>query len=126
MDGKNQIPSNKNSLSGKVDSGQDQEGASPTKIVSEESDATARLVAELNETLNFAKAYKTIRRDASNSGLELQENLGAVLQKNLSRRLNSLVSVTSQDRETVITRTPSRSVVTSTPIDSANHSPEPP
>ena len=77
-----------------MDSSQDQEGASPTKIVSEESDATARLVAELNETLKFAKAYKTIRRDASNSGLELQENLGSVLQKNLSRRLNSLVSVT--------------------------------
>ena len=126
MDGKNQIPSNKNSLSGKVDSGQDQEGASPTKIVSEESDAAARLVAELNETLKFAKAYNTIRRDASNSGLELQENLGSVLQKNLSRRLNSLVSVRSQDRETVITRTPSRSVPTSTPIDSANPSPKPP
>ena len=85
----------------------------------------ARLFAELNETLNFANAFNTNRRDASNPGLELQENHGSVLQKNLSRRLNSLVSVISQDRELVITRTPSRSIAASTPIDSANPSPKP-
>ena len=46
--------------------------------------------------------------------------------KDLKRRLKSLVLIPSQDRESVITRTPSRSVITSTSIDSANPSPEPP
>ena len=83
-------------------------------------------VAELNKTLNIARAFNTIRRDASNSGQKVEENLGSVLRKDLTRRLNSLVLVSGQDRESVITRTPSRSIATSTPLESANPSPNPP
>ena len=109
-----------------MDPSQDQEEASPNKVEAQESVPPASPIAELNETLNIARAFNTIRRDANNSGVKVQENLSSVLRKDLSKRLNSLVLVTSQDRESVITKTPSRSVATSTPIDSANPSPKPP
>ena len=66
-------------------------------------------IAELNETLNLVRAFNTIRRDANNSGAKVQETLNSVLHKDPPKRLNSLVLVTSQDRESVITRTPSQS-----------------
>ena len=50
----------------------------------------------------------------------------AVLKTDLTRRLNSLILVSSQDRELVITRTPSQSIETSTSFDSASSSSEPP
>ena len=110
---------------GKVDPSQEQEELSPTKVESQQTDPPVSPIAELNETLNLARAFNTIRRDANNSGVKVQENLNSVLRKDLSRRLNSLVLITSQDRESVIIRTPSRSLATSTPIDSANPSPKP-
>ena len=108
-----------------MDPSQKQEEASPSTVETLDSDAVLppSPLAELNETLNIARAFNTIRRDASNSGLKVQENLGSVLRKDLTRRLNSLVLVSSQDRESVIIKTPSRSVATSTPFDSANPSP---
>ena len=111
-----------------MDPSQEQEEASPSTVETLDSDAVLppSPLAELNETLNIARAFNTIRRDASNSGQKVQENLGSVLQKDLSRRLNSLILVSSQHRESVITKTPFRSVATSTPFDSANPSPKPP
>ena len=50
----------------------------------------------------------------------------AVLKTDLTRRLNSLVLVSSQDSESVISRTPSQSIETSTPFDSASSCPETP
>ena len=108
-----------------MDPSRKQEEVSPNTVEREDSDPPASPIAELNETLNIARAFNTIRRDATNSGVKVQENLSSVLRKDLSRRLNSLVLVTSQDRESVIVRTPSRSIATSTPIDSVNPSPKP-
>ena len=110
-----------------MDPSQKQEEASPLKVGSLDSDAglAPSPVAELNETLKIARAFNTIRRDASNSGQKVQENLGSVLRKDLTRRLNSLVLVSGQDRESVIIKTPSRSIATSTPLESANPSPNP-
>ena len=48
----------------------------------------------------------------------------AVLKTDLIRRLNGLVLVSSQDRELVITRTPSRSLETSNSFGSTSSSPE--
>ena len=48
----------------------------------------------------------------------------AVLKTDLTRRLNSLVLVSSQDSESVISRTPSQSIETSTSFDSGSSSPE--
>ena len=97
------------SLPGKVDPNQEQEEASQSSVVeSKDSDAVSP-ISELNETLNLMRAFNTIRRDASKSGLDVQENLGPVLQKDLKQRLKSLVLIPqccqSQDRESVITRT---------------------
>ena len=116
----------KKTLSGKVDPNQEQEEVSHSQEADSKDSGALSPISELNETLNITRAFSTIRREASKSGLDIQENLDSVLQKDLKRRLKSLVLIPSQDRESVITRTPSRSVVTSTPIDSANNSPEPP
>ena len=70
---------------------------------------------ELSETLDLARSFKTIRRDASIAGQEVTKNLDTVLQRDLKRRLNSLVLISEQDRESVIARKPTRSVITSTP-----------
>ena len=113
-------------MSGKVDPSQNTEDVSPKKVEREGNDPPASPIVELNETLNIARAFNTIRRDATNSGQKVQVNLGSVLKKDLTRRLNSLVLISGQDRESVITRTPSRSIATSTPYDSANPSPKPP
>ena len=120
--------STKTLLLDKTDLSPEQEEASPFTVESLDFDAglAPSPIAELNKTSNVARAFNTITRDASNSGQKVQENLSSVLRKDLTRRLNSLVLVPSQDRESVITRTPSRSIATSTPFDSANPSPKPP
>ena len=115
-------------LSDKVDLRQNQEKAPPFVEVEGESfrGSEATGLKELSEALDIAKAFKTIRRDASISGQEIDENLDSVLHKQLSKRFNSLVLIPSQDRESVITRTPSRSIATSTPAVSPNPPPIPP
>ena len=80
----------------------------------------------MNEALDIARSFKTYRRDASTSGQEISQNLDSVLHKDLSRRLDSLVLIPSQNRESVITRTPARSIITSTPSTSPNNPPIPP
>ena len=57
--------------------------ASPFTVGSLDSDAVLAPspIAELNETLNIAKAFNTKRKVASNSGLDVQGNCGSVLLK---------------------------------------------
>ena len=111
-----------------MDLRQKQEKAPPFVEVEGESfrGSEATGLKELSEALDIARAFKTIRRDASISGQEIDENLDSVLHKQLSKRFNSLVLIPSQDRESVITRTPSRSIATSTPAVSPNPPPIPP
>ena len=84
-----------------MDPSQEQEEASPLTVESLDSDAVLAPspIAELNKTLNLARAFNTLKRDASNSGQKVQENLSSVLRKDLIKRLNSLVLVPSQDRD---------------------------
>ena len=111
MGGREENPThNRKSLSGKVDPNQNQEEVSHSQEAESKDCGALSPISELNETLNITRAFSTIRREASKSGLDIQENL--VLQKDLKRRLKSLVLLPSQDRESVITRTPSRSVLT--------------
>ena len=109
-----------------MDPNQEQEEVSHSQEADSKDSGAPSPISELNETLNITRAFSTIRREASKSGHDIQENLDSVLQKDLRRRLKSLVLIPSQDRESVITRTPSRSILTSNPIDSANLSPESP
>ena len=60
---------------GKVDLSQEQEEHSPSKVESQETDHPVSPIAELNETLNITRAFSTIRREASKSGHDIQENL---------------------------------------------------
>ena len=52
-----------------MDPSQEQEEASPLQVESLDSDAVLAPIpiAELNKTLNIARAFNTIRRDAFNS-----------------------------------------------------------
>ena len=72
MSGKEENPTLKTklSLTGKVDPSQEQEVASPPTVETLDSDAVLApsLIAELNETLNIARAFNATRKDASNSG----------------------------------------------------------
>ena len=56
-----------------MDPSQEQEEASPSTVETLDSDAelAPSLIAELNETLNIARAFNTTGRNASNSGLEV-------------------------------------------------------
>ena len=53
-----------------MDPSQEQEEASPLPVESLDCDAVlaSSPIAELNETLNTARAFNTIRRDVINSG----------------------------------------------------------
>ena len=64
---------------------------SPFTVGSLDSDAVLAPspIAELNETLNIARAFNTIRRDASKSGLDVRENRGSVLLKDPTRSLDN-------------------------------------
>ena len=75
-----------------MDPNQEQEEASRYPIVESKDSDAASPISELNETLNLTRAFNTIRRDASKSGLDVQVNLGSVLQKDLKKRLKSLES----------------------------------
>ena len=99
-----------------MDPSQDQEKAeSPQEIEEEIQKKKVSSPKELSDTLDLARSFKTIRRDASISGQEVTKNLDSVLQKDLKRRLDSLVLLSDQDKESVIVRKPTRSVITSTP-----------
>ena len=56
-----------------MDPSRKQEEVSPNTVEREDSDPPASPIAELNETLNIARAFNTIRRDATNSGVKVQE-----------------------------------------------------
>ena len=112
-----------NLLNGKIDPNREQEENSPRQTESQEPDASSP-VYELNKALNLTRAFNKIKRVENSSDQETQEILESVLQKDLSKRLNSLVLISNRDRESVITRGLSRSIATSTPIVSANPSPE--
>ena len=103
-----------------MDPSQDKE-KKPSPEEAEGSEIEISSPKELNEALDIARSFKTYRRDASTSGQEISQNLDSVLQKDLSRRLDSLVLIPSQDRESVIARTPAQSIATSTPSTSPNH-----
>ena len=70
-----------------MDPSQEQEEASPPTVETLDSDAVLApsLIAELNETLNIARVFNTITKDASNSGQKVQENLSSVLWKDLQK-----------------------------------------
>ena len=95
----------------KVDPSQDQEKSYPEEGLKEKVSSPK----ELSDTLDLARSFKTIRRDASISGQKVTKNLDSVLQRDLKRRLDSLVLISDQDKESVIVRKPTRSVITSTP-----------
>ena len=89
----------------------------------------------MKEALELASACKRIRGDAKSSGQECGEALDSALRRNLSRRLHSIVLVEEdessisrqyQARESVITRTPTRLPITSTPSSSPIPPPIPP
>ena len=100
-----------------MDPSQDQEKAESPQEIEEEKGQKEKVSSpkELSDTLDLARSFKTIRRDASISGQEVTKNLDSVLQRDLRRRLDSLVLISDQDKESVIVRKPTRSVITSTP-----------
>ena len=99
----------------KVDPSQDLEKVTSQEEVEEVQKAKISSSKEINDTLDLARSFKTIRRDASISGQDVKKNLDSVLRRDLKRRLDSLVLIPDQDRESVIARKPTRSVITSTP-----------
>ena len=108
-----------------MDPSQDKEKkSSPKEAESPRSETSSP--KDTSEVLDIARSFKTYRRDASTSGQEVSKNLDSVLHRDLSRRLDSLVLIPSQDRESVIARTPARPISTSTPSNSPNHPPLPP
>ena len=74
-----------------MDPSQEQEEATPFTVESLDSDAelAPSPIAELNKTLNIARAFNTIRRDAIKSGLNVRENRGSVLLKDPTRSLDN-------------------------------------
>ena len=74
-----------------MDPSQEQEEATPFTVESLDSDAVLAPspIAELNKTLNIARAFNTIRRDAIKSGLNVRENRGSVLLKDPTRSLDN-------------------------------------
>ena len=98
-----------------MDPSQDLQKATSQEEVEEVQKAEVSSPKEINDTLDLARSFKTIRRDASISGQDVKKNLDSVLQRDLKRRLDSLVLIPDQDRESVIARKPTRSVITSTP-----------
>ena len=109
-----------------MDPSQDLEKATSQEEVEEVQKAEVSSPKEINDTLDLARSFKTIRRDASISGQDVKKNLDSVLQRDLKRRLDSLVLIPDQDRESVIARKPTRSVITSTPRTSPRLPPLPP
>ena len=99
----------------KVDPSQGLEKATSQEKVEEVHKEEVSSPREISDTLDLARSFKTIRRDASISGQEVTKNLDSVLQRDLRRRLDSLVLISDQDKESVIVRKPTRSVITSTP-----------
>ena len=65
----------------KVDPSQDQEKSYPEEGLKEKVSSPK----ELSDTLDLARSFKTIRRDASISGQEVTKKLDSVLQRNLKR-----------------------------------------
>ena len=61
-----------------MDPSQEQEEATPFTVESLDSDAVLAPspIAELNKTLNIARAFNTIRRDGFISAQKVQENFG--------------------------------------------------
>lgn len=105
-----------------------EEASSPETAAENHDDSEVTTPKDLVEALELASAFKTIRRDASSSGQDIGENLDSVLSKDLSNRLDSIVLIprSRQRRASVITRTPARSIATSTPSTSPNPPPLPP
>jgi hypothetical protein len=75
------------------------EEVSPPQVESHESDAPSP-VDESDEILNLMRTFNASRRDTSISGQE--ENFDSELRRDPTKRLNSLVLMPNQDRETVI------------------------
>ena len=90
----------KHSYLDKVDPSQDKEKSYPEEAEGQEvkvssptelsSDTLGRgpvsSPQELSETLDLARSFKTIRKDASSAGQEVTKNLDTVLRRDLKRR----------------------------------------
>ena len=68
-----------------MDPSQDQEKAESPQEIEEEKGHKEKVSSpkELSDTLDLARSFKTIRRDASISGQEVTKNLDSVLQRDL-------------------------------------------
>ena len=119
-----------------MDPYQKQEEAVPLENLEVSQDSPKTRSKDLEEVLELASAYKTIKRNCSSTSQGSGETLNFVLDKSLSRRLDNIVLIPRQstlqstpdrqNRASVIISTTPQSQRTSTPSNSPNPPPIPP